>query len=128
MIRVELEHDLLDSYSMIDRIERELDNNLSHAQKMLDHAIMSDTDPFVPMRQGTLASSVIRATEVGSGIIEYDTPYARHMYYGVHYKTGKPFKYSTLKHPLACKEWVKASRAVNMGKWKQIVKEALFDV
>ena len=47
------------------------------------------------------------------------------MYYGVHYLTGKPFKYSTLKHPLACKEWVGASKAVNIEKWKKEVKEVL---
>ena len=49
------------------------------------------------------------------------------MYYGVHYRTGTPFKYSTLKHPLACKEWVNASKAVNMEKWKKEVKEVLAD-
>lgn len=126
MIRIEFGIDENTDY-IIDRIERSIAGNVQHAQKMLDAAIIHDTDPFVPMRQGTLASSAIRSTEIGSGIITYDTPYARHMYYGVHYKTGKPFKYSTLKHPLACKEWVKASKAVNLDKWKQIVKEALTD-
>lgn len=125
---IKLDFDFEDNPDTVfDRIERMIDENAPHAQYMLDSAIMRDTDPFVPMRQGTLASSVIRATRLGSGIIEYDTPYARHMYYGVHYRTGTPFKYSTLKHPLACKEWVKASTNVNLEGWKKIVKENLFD-
>lgn len=111
--------------SAIDTLKEKLSSRRNKAQEVLDSAVMKDTDPFVPMRQGTLASSVLRSTNAGSGEVVYDTPYARHMYYGVHYKTGTPFKYSTLKHPLACKEWVKASKAVNMEKWKKEVKEVL---
>ena len=86
--------------SAIDTLKEKLSSRRNRAQEVLDLAVMKDTDPFVPMRQGTLASSVLRSTKVGSGEVVYDTPYARHMYYGVHYKTGKPFKYSTLKHRL----------------------------
>ena len=113
--------------SAIDTLKEKLSSRRNKAQEVLDSAVMKDTDPFVPMRQGTLASSVLRSTNAGSGEVVYDTPYARHMYYGVHYKTGTPFKYSTLKHPLACKEWIKASKAVNMEKWKKEVKEVLAD-
>ena len=113
--------------SAIDTRTEKLSSSRNRAQEVLDLAVMKDTDPFVPMRQGTLASSVLRSTKVGSGEVVYDTPYARHMYYGVHYRTGTPFKYSTLKHPLACKEWVNASKAVNMEKWKKEVKEVLAD-
>ena len=113
--------------SAIDTLKEKLSSRRNKAQEVLDLAVMKDTDPFVPMRQGTLASSVLRSTNAGSGEVVYDTPYARHMYYGVHYRTGKPFKYSTLKHPLACKEWVKASKAVNMEKGKKEVKEVLAD-
>ena len=111
--------------SAIDTLKEKLSSRRDKAQEVLDLAVMKDTDPFVPMRQGTLASSVLRSTNAGSGEVVYDTPYARHMYYGVHYRTGTPFKYSTLKHPLACKEWVNASKAVNMEKWKKEVKEVL---
>lgn len=113
--------------SAIDTLKEKLSSRRNKAQEVLDSAVMKDTDPFVPMKQGTLASSVLRSTNAGSGEVVYDTPYARHMYYGVHYRTGTPFKYSTLKHPLACKEWVKASKAVNMEKWKKEVKEVLAD-
>ena len=113
--------------SCMDTLKEKLTSRRNKAQEVLDLAVMKDTDPFVPMRQGTLASSVLRSTNAGSGEVVYDTPYARHMYYGVHYRTGKPFKYSTLKHPLACKEWVKSSKAVNMEKWKKEVKEVLAD-
>ena len=113
--------------SAIDTLKEKLSSRRNRAHEVLDLAVMKDTDPFVPMRQGTLASSVLRSTKVGSGEVVYDTPYARHMYYGVHYRTGTPFKYSTLKHPLACKEWVNASKAVNMEKWKKEVKEVLAD-
>ena len=113
--------------SCVDMLKDKIAARRNRAQEILDLAVIKDTDPFVPMRQGTLASSALRSTKVGSGEVVYDTPYARHMYYGVHYLTGKPFKYSTLKHPLACKEWVGASKAVNIEKWKKEVKEVLAD-
>ena len=112
--------------SCIDSIATRLSLNRDRAHALLDSAIKKDTDPYVAMRQGTLASSVLR-TPSGRGEVVYDTPYARHMYYGVHYRTGKPFHYSALRRPLAWKEGVKASKAVNCEKWKREVKEVLTD-
>ena len=114
--------------SCLDAMKVKLQVQRHKAQELLDLAFIKDTDPFVPMRQGTLASSALRSTDIGSGEIVYDTPYARHMYYGVHYKTGRPFKFSTAKHPLACKEWAQASANANLDKWKRQVKEVLSDV
>ena len=62
--------------SCIDSIASRLSLNRDRAQALLDSAIKRDTDPYVPMRQGTLASSVLR-TPSGRGEVVYDTPYAR---------------------------------------------------
>ena len=52
--------------SCIDSIASRLSLNRDRAQALLDSAIKKDTDPYVPMRQGTLASSVLR-TPSGRG-------------------------------------------------------------
>ena len=80
------------------------------AQFMLDSAIKRDTDPYVPMDTGTLARSVQTSSPSGSGLIIYDTSYARKIYYG---------KYDIKKthHPLACREWFEASKAANEKRW-----------
>lgn len=103
----------------------EVASRINRAQALLDTAVMQDTSPYVPFRQGTLDSSVIRATEVGSGRVVYDTPYARHMYYGVHYRTGKPFTFNKRFHPLASAQWFEHSKALNKDKWVETVKRAI---
>lgn len=104
-------------------IERTLKSKKLDAQTVLDLQIIHDTDPFVPMRQGTMAGSAMLSSEIGKGKIVYDTPYARHLYYGINVKTGRPFEYSKAKHPKACERWVDASKALYLDKWVKKVRE-----
>ena len=104
-------------------IERVLKSKKLDAQTVLDLQIISDTDPFVPMRQGTLAGSAMLSSEIGKGLIVYDMPYARHLYYGINVHSGKPFEYSKSKHPKACERWVEASKALYLDKWVRKVRE-----
>lgn len=50
-------------------------------QKMLDSEIIRRCDPLVPVDSHTLRQSVTLATRIGSGLIVYNTPYARKQYY-----------------------------------------------
>jgi hypothetical protein len=81
------------------------------AQMWLDNEVLKDSDKYVPMKTGMLVRSGIRATELGSGNIVYDTPYARRMYYGV------DFEFNKARHPLAQAFWFEAAKAVNNDKW-----------
>lgn len=60
----------------------------SPVQKFLDSEFIRITDPYVPFdeaslyaRPGRLRDSVIIASDIGSGKVVYDTPYARYHYY-----------------------------------------------
>lgn len=110
---------------MKDIMASRFNKTVDRAHYLLDAQVIQDTSPFVPFRTGTLDSSVLRATRLGEGQIVYDTPYARHMYYGVHYRTGKAFNFNKSFHPLATKEWIEASKAVYLEKWTKTVKEIL---
>lgn len=62
-------------------------------QRFIDSEVMRVTDPYVPFDSGTLKSSAIRHTKVGSGNVRYRTPYARRMYYGTHFNfQGAPMR------------------------------------
>ncbi len=50
-------------------------------QRKLDSEIVRLCEPYVPFRYGTLEGSADRATDFGSGVITYDTPYAKKQYY-----------------------------------------------
>lgn len=64
--------------------ERGLDEG-GAVQKMIDSEIIRRCDPKVPFRTSMLKDSAQIATVIGSGIIVYDTPYARRMYYNPQY-------------------------------------------
>lgn len=106
------------------KINMDMRRRKATAQAILDLAIIHDTDPLVPMRQGTLAGSAMLSSKVGKGIIVYDTPYARHLYYGINVKNGKKFTYSRAKHPRATERWVEVSKSLYLDKWVKQVRDA----
>lgn len=93
------------------------DKQYAVAQRWVDNEVMKDTEPFVPMNTGTLARSVSRGTIVGSGLIVYDTIYARRLYYGLGYN----FKQD--KHPQAQAQWFEGAKASHGEKWVSGVKK-----
>ena len=96
-----------------------LQDGLSDAQRILDAAVMADTDPYVPFDEGTLSGSVARASE--PGMLVYDTPYARRLFYNPQYR------FSRQHHPLAGGDWFGRSKADNSRKWvadvERVIKE-----
>lgn len=81
------------------------------AQAWLDSEVLKDSDPYVPMKTGTLVKSGIRGTTLGSGMIVYNAPYARRMYYGIGYN------FNRTKHPNAQAFWFEAAKSSNKTKW-----------
>lgn len=104
-----------------------------HVQKVIDAAVIRECFPYLPFDEGILAGSANTATEIGSGEVVYDTPYARYLYYGEVYgpnipivengeivgwrsppekhPTGRELKYNTDKNPLAGSHWFDRSMA-----------------
>lgn len=50
-------------------------------QKYIDSEVLRCCDSYVPMLTGKLKQSGITSTVVGSGMVHYNTPYARKNYY-----------------------------------------------
>lgn len=50
-------------------------------QKYVDSEVIKCSDPYIPMLSGKLKESHHPATIVGSGLVTYDTPYAKRQYY-----------------------------------------------
>ncbi len=132
-----------------------LKGKLAASQEPAAHAVAvqasKDTEPYVPMRTGSLTAR----TQVEGSRIIYPGPYARYLYMGkvmVDSQTGKgPMKIvdqngdefirfrkgatlvatsrnlniSTASHPKAQARWFEASKAENLEKWKKTAKEAL---
>ena len=50
-------------------------------QQFIDSEVLRRCQPYTPMDTGELIRSGIRNTQIGSGEVIYDTPYARRWYY-----------------------------------------------
>lgn len=101
-------------------------------QKYIDQRVIDLSLPYVPMVTGALAASANTHSEIGSGEIVYDTPYARYLYYGVvvtdedgrtwvgagEHKpvvTDRPLQYDTSAHPQAGAFWADRMKADHMN-------------
>ena len=59
-------------------------------QQVVDKAVIDWSIPYCPFETGVLANSPYTATEIGSGRVVYNTPYARYLYYGEVYGPNIP--------------------------------------
>lgn len=53
----------------------------TRAQKFLDSEILRGTEPYTPLLTGTLIKSGQLGTDIGSGLVQWITPYAKAQYY-----------------------------------------------
>ena len=114
-----------------------------YVQKAVDAAVIRECFPYVPFDEGILAGSANTATEIGSGEVVYDTPYARYLWYGEvygpnipivengeivgyrsppeKYPTGRSLQYNTDHNPLAGSHWCERAMADHK---KDVLEEA----
>ena len=50
-------------------------------QQFIDSEVLRLSDPYVPFLTGDLKRSGTLATTIGSGVVQYNMPYARKVYY-----------------------------------------------
>lgn len=61
-----------------------------YVQKVVDAAVIRESAQYAPYDEGILAGSANTSTEIGSGEVVYDTPYARYLWYGEVYGPNIP--------------------------------------
>lgn len=66
----------------------------SRAQKYVDSSVLRLSSPYVPLLTGALEKSGTLCTDIGSGEVIWNTPYARYQYYK-RVMVGKPPKQVT---------------------------------
>lgn len=58
------------------------EDRFNEAQKYVDSAVLRYNSRYIPFRTGFLNQSGTLGTVIGSGMVVYNAPYARYMYYG----------------------------------------------
>lgn len=79
------------------------------AQEYVDSEVLRRCEPYLPFRDGILRDSGVLATETGSGVVQYATPYAARLYYHPEYH------FSTAKHEQAGGEWFERMKQADKG-------------
>ena len=98
-------------------LRRSLGKMTERAQYALDNQVLRDTDAYVPFAQGALSKSAFIASDIGKGIIAWQTPYAKVQYY------SRPNK-STGIHAKATVKWFEAAKSANKTRWIEVSKKA----
>lgn len=98
-------------------------------QRFIDQKVIDECIPYVPASPDrTLEFSAQVSTEVGSGLVIWNTPYARYQYYGFVMTdeagrtwvgpgekkpvvTDRPLVYDTAQNPLAGSYWFERMKA-----------------
>ena len=117
-------------------------------QRTVDQLVIDFCDPYVPASpRESLKTSAGVATEIGSGLVVYDTPYAHYMYMGIVYgpnflvdingklewrsykdRTKKPtnrkLTYDQSRSPLAGPFWLERMKADRMTELLDVVRKA----
>lgn len=86
----------------------------SAAQKKLDAVVLQDSNYFCPLDTGTLQKSGIIHSVLGSGLLEWKTPYARSQYYDIKYKKHD-------RNPNATMKWFESAKARYLEKWRRLI-------
>ena len=61
--------------------DNELKQKFDNVQAIIDSEVLRLNNPYIPKDTGILIQSGIMNTEIGSGEVDYQTPYARKQYY-----------------------------------------------
>jgi hypothetical protein len=99
------------------QVGKRVDDALDKAQHALDQQVLKDSNYFIPMDTGELMRSSLRASKIGQGLLVWDTPYARRLYYNPQYNFRKD------KNPNAHGLWFEEAKALHFPEWEKIAQK-----
>ena len=97
---------------------RAFEARVAKAQKRLDARVLSDSNYWCPLDTGTLIKSGELNSTLGSGQIQWRTPYAVKQYYGT-------FDHSKSLKPHATDRWFETAKARYADAWQEVVHEII---
>lgn len=89
------------------------------AQFALDQQVLKDSNFYIPKDTGELERSSIRFSRPGEGHIEWNTPYARRLYYNPQYNFSKQ------PNPNSSGLWFEEAKARHVRDWARIVENEI---
>ena len=100
------------------KIAARLEGVIEKRQRFLDSEVLKDSNYFCPINAGTMQKSGILNTVLGSGVVQWKTPYVRKQYYLGEKVSPSQIKY--LHNKNAQPKWFEAAKARHLKKWEKI--------
>lgn len=100
----------LDKSKIINKVKRVS----KEVQFVIDEQVIKDSNYYCPEAEGTLKKSAITSSDVGSGKVKWNTPYAKRLYYGEDYKFSKD------RNPNARAKWFEEAKSKHKKEWLEI--------
>jgi len=101
------------------RIKPKIEKATSAAVGIVTQQVVKDSNLYAPMDTGNLINSSLRSSNFNTGKAVWNTPYARRLYYGTH------FKFSKDKNPRAQAKWAEKAKSVHSGEWARVAQKAV---
>ena len=93
-------------------VKARVNTDMKQGVKEISNEFLKDSNYFVREDSSELQKSAIRASDPDNGILVWDTPYAKRVFY-----TGTPSKD---KNPNASLMWCEKAKDKNKGKYKRM--------
>ena len=98
-----------------DSVQKRMAEALERKQKILDSLVLRDSNLFCPKDTGALQASAVSSTVLGSGQVEWKTPYAARQYY-----TWKGIRGHN-RNPRATSMWFETAKAKYLKEWLEAI-------
>lgn len=91
------------------------------SQFLLDQQVAKDSNFYIPKDTGQSEGSVLRSSHFGEGIVTWNTPYIKKIYY------GEGFNFSKDINPNAQALWFEVAKSKYKGEWLSIASAATIE-
>lgn len=99
-------------------VDTKVTTAVKYGQFVLDNAVIKDSNYYIPTDEHYLEKSVFLHSNPGSGLIMWQTPYARRLYYNPKYNFSKDV------NPNARGLWFEAAKSEKKESWIRQGEEA----
>ena len=101
------------------QMEAKAEEEINKSQFALDQQVLKDSNFYIPKDTGELERSSIRFSRPGEGHIEWNTPYARRLYYNPQYNFSKDV------NPNARGIWFEEAKARHASDWARLTENEI---
>lgn len=104
------------TYYDLAKMLRKSKNAKDKLQLVFSTQVLKDSNKYAPLRDGYLMASGLTHSNLSTGMLKWQTPYARRLYYNPQYN------FSTDKNPLAGGLWFERAKTQHTKSWERVVK------